>query len=108
MSVKASNASAAPPLIPAAVAFTAVNNVRTWALDREVFQNIMRRTAETRHEQYRNFLRRLAPRTLGLGQLTLVVKMSQSLNSSSSGSFNFGQITYSIMTVDIEEGEFGV
>uniref|UniRef100_A0A3Q3EUK9 cGMP-dependent protein kinase n=1 Tax=Labrus bergylta TaxID=56723 RepID=A0A3Q3EUK9_9LABR len=39
----------------------AVNKVRTWALDREVFQNIMRRTAETRHEQYRNFLRRLAP-----------------------------------------------
>ncbi|XP_031726407.1 cGMP-dependent protein kinase 2 [Anarrhichthys ocellatus] len=35
----------------------AVNKVRTWALDREVFQNIMRRTAETRHEQYRNFLR---------------------------------------------------
>ncbi|XP_030579348.1 cGMP-dependent protein kinase 2 [Archocentrus centrarchus] len=34
-----------------------VNDVRTWALDREVFQNIMRRTAETRHEQYRNFLR---------------------------------------------------
>uniref|UniRef100_A0A8C5B7G2 cGMP-dependent protein kinase n=1 Tax=Gadus morhua TaxID=8049 RepID=A0A8C5B7G2_GADMO len=29
----------------------------TWALDREVFQNIMRRTAETRHQQYRNFLR---------------------------------------------------
>lgn len=42
------------------VDFTAVNKVRTWALDREVFQNIMRRTAETRHEQYRNFLRRLA------------------------------------------------
>uniref|UniRef100_A0A667YUC8 cGMP-dependent protein kinase n=1 Tax=Myripristis murdjan TaxID=586833 RepID=A0A667YUC8_9TELE len=35
----------------------AVNKVRTWALDREVFQNIMRRTAEARHEQYRNFLR---------------------------------------------------
>ncbi|XP_063345377.1 cGMP-dependent protein kinase 2 isoform X1 [Pelmatolapia mariae] len=35
----------------------AVNKVRTWVLDREVFQNIMRRTAETRHEQYRNFLR---------------------------------------------------
>nr|XP_057927791.1 cGMP-dependent protein kinase 2 isoform X3 [Doryrhamphus excisus] len=35
----------------------AVNKVRTWTLDREVFQNIMRRTAETRHEQYRNFLR---------------------------------------------------
>ncbi|KAM7415612.1 hypothetical protein PAMA_017912 [Pampus argenteus] len=35
----------------------AVNKVWTWALDREVFQNIMRRTAETRHEQYRNFLR---------------------------------------------------
>ncbi|XP_003974704.1 cGMP-dependent protein kinase 2 isoform X1 [Takifugu rubripes] len=35
----------------------AVNDVRTWALDREVFQNIMRRTAEMRHEQYRNFLR---------------------------------------------------
>ncbi|XP_034728776.1 cGMP-dependent protein kinase 2 [Etheostoma cragini] len=34
-----------------------VNKVRVWALDREVFQNIMRRTAETRHEQYRNFLR---------------------------------------------------
>lgn len=44
------------------VAFTAVNNVRSWALDREVFQNIMRRTAETRHEQYRNFLRRSAPK----------------------------------------------
>lgn len=42
------------------VSFTAVNKVRTWALDREVFQNIMRMTAETRHEQYRNFLRRLA------------------------------------------------
>uniref|UniRef100_A0A8D3DXL0 cGMP-dependent protein kinase n=1 Tax=Scophthalmus maximus TaxID=52904 RepID=A0A8D3DXL0_SCOMX len=40
----------------------AVNKVRTWALDREVFQNVMRRTAETRHEQYRNFLRRSAPR----------------------------------------------
>uniref|UniRef100_A0A8C4EL70 cGMP-dependent protein kinase n=1 Tax=Dicentrarchus labrax TaxID=13489 RepID=A0A8C4EL70_DICLA len=36
---------------------TASVRVRTWALDREVFQNIMRRTAETRHEQYRNFLR---------------------------------------------------
>ncbi|XP_024115869.1 cGMP-dependent protein kinase 2 isoform X2 [Oryzias melastigma] len=35
----------------------AVNKVKTWALDREAFQNIMRRTAETRHEQYRNFLR---------------------------------------------------
>ncbi|XP_059194112.1 cGMP-dependent protein kinase 2 isoform X3 [Centropristis striata] len=35
----------------------AVNKVRVWALDREVFQNIMRRTAETRQEQYRNFLR---------------------------------------------------
>lgn len=43
------------------VAFTVVNKVRVWALDREVFQNIMRRTAETRHEQHRNFLRRLAP-----------------------------------------------
>ncbi|KAA0717300.1 cGMP-dependent protein kinase 2 [Triplophysa tibetana] len=36
----------------------AVSNVRTWALDREVFHNIMRMTAEARHEQYRNFLRR--------------------------------------------------
>ncbi|XP_033947961.1 cGMP-dependent protein kinase 2 [Pseudochaenichthys georgianus] len=35
----------------------AVNKVKVWVLDREVFQNIMRRTAETRHEQYRNFLR---------------------------------------------------
>ncbi|XP_048366087.1 cGMP-dependent protein kinase 2 isoform X1 [Sphaerodactylus townsendi] len=35
----------------------AVTSVKTWALDREVFQNIMRRTAQTRHEQYRNFLR---------------------------------------------------
>ncbi|KAJ8398092.1 hypothetical protein AAFF_G00431690 [Aldrovandia affinis] len=35
----------------------AVSQVKTWALDREVFQNIMRLTAETRHEQYRNFLR---------------------------------------------------
>ncbi|KAF3851467.1 hypothetical protein F7725_013239 [Dissostichus mawsoni] len=34
-----------------------VNKVKVWVLDREVFQNIMRRTAETRHEQYRNFLR---------------------------------------------------
>ncbi|MBN3301111.1 cGMP-dependent protein kinase 2 [Amia ocellicauda] len=35
----------------------AVSNVQTWALDREVFQNIMRRTAQARHEEYRNFLR---------------------------------------------------
>ncbi|KAH0615794.1 hypothetical protein JD844_026306 [Phrynosoma platyrhinos] len=35
----------------------AVTSVKTWALDREVFQNIMRRTAQARHEQYRNFLR---------------------------------------------------
>ncbi|KAG7481348.1 hypothetical protein MATL_G00065920 [Megalops atlanticus] len=35
----------------------AVSQVKTWALDREVFQNIMRMTAETRHEQYRSFLR---------------------------------------------------
>uniref|UniRef100_A0A8D0GFB5 cGMP-dependent protein kinase n=1 Tax=Sphenodon punctatus TaxID=8508 RepID=A0A8D0GFB5_SPHPU len=35
----------------------AVTDVKTWALDREVFQNIMRRTAQARHEQYKNFLR---------------------------------------------------
>ncbi|XP_031426573.1 cGMP-dependent protein kinase 2 [Clupea harengus] len=35
----------------------AVTCVKTWALDREVFHNIMRMTAETRHEQHRNFLR---------------------------------------------------
>ncbi|XP_063103272.1 cGMP-dependent protein kinase 2 isoform X2 [Cavia porcellus] len=35
----------------------AVTNVKTWALDREVFQNIMRRTAQARDQQYRNFLR---------------------------------------------------
>ncbi|MCJ8746973.1 hypothetical protein PDJAM_G00147970 [Pangasius djambal] len=35
----------------------AASNVRTWVLDREVFHNIMRMTAEARHEQYRNFLR---------------------------------------------------
>ncbi|XP_068954405.1 cGMP-dependent protein kinase 2 [Petaurus breviceps papuanus] len=35
----------------------AVSNVKTWALDREVFQNIMRRTAQARDEQYRQFLR---------------------------------------------------
>ncbi|XP_034968236.2 cGMP-dependent protein kinase 2 [Zootoca vivipara] len=35
----------------------AVTSVKTWALDREVFQNIMRRTAQARHEQYKNFLR---------------------------------------------------
>lgn len=46
------------------VSFTGASNVRTWALDREAFQNIMRRTAETRHEQYRNFLRRLAVTTI--------------------------------------------
>ncbi|KAK2115910.1 cGMP-dependent protein kinase 2 [Saguinus oedipus] len=35
----------------------AITNVKTWTLDREVFQNIMRRTAQARDEQYRNFLR---------------------------------------------------
>ncbi|XP_036383101.1 cGMP-dependent protein kinase 2 [Megalops cyprinoides] len=35
----------------------AVSQVKTWALDREVFQNIMRMTAETRREQYHSFLR---------------------------------------------------
>ncbi|XP_009700844.1 PREDICTED: cGMP-dependent protein kinase 2-like [Cariama cristata] len=35
----------------------AITDVKTWALDREVFQNIMRVTAQTRQEQYRNFLR---------------------------------------------------
>ncbi|XP_075005946.1 cGMP-dependent protein kinase 2 isoform X5 [Calonectris borealis] len=35
----------------------AITNVKTWALDREVFQNIMRVAAQTRQEQYRNFLR---------------------------------------------------
>ncbi|XP_066488175.1 cGMP-dependent protein kinase 2 isoform X4 [Tiliqua scincoides] len=35
----------------------AVTSVKTWALDREVFQNIMRRTAQARHDQYRSFLR---------------------------------------------------
>ncbi|XP_078252992.1 cGMP-dependent protein kinase 2 [Rhinoraja longicauda] len=31
--------------------------VKTWVLDREVFRNIMRGTAQARYEQYRNFLR---------------------------------------------------
>ncbi|KAM9193054.1 cGMP-dependent protein kinase 2 isoform 1-T1 [Mergus octosetaceus] len=35
----------------------AITDVKTWALDREVFQNIMRVTAQTRQEQYRSFLR---------------------------------------------------
>uniref|UniRef100_A0A8C9SVW3 cGMP-dependent protein kinase n=1 Tax=Scleropages formosus TaxID=113540 RepID=A0A8C9SVW3_SCLFO len=35
----------------------AVSKVKTWALDREVFQNIMRINAQTRQEQYRSFLR---------------------------------------------------
>ncbi|XP_061622880.1 cGMP-dependent protein kinase 2 isoform X1 [Phyllopteryx taeniolatus] len=35
----------------------AVSRVCAWALEREAFQNIMRRTAETRHDQYRHFLR---------------------------------------------------
>ncbi|ELK16417.1 cGMP-dependent protein kinase 2 [Pteropus alecto] len=35
----------------------AITSAKTWALDREVFQNIMRRTAQARDEQYRNFLR---------------------------------------------------
>uniref|UniRef100_A0A663LWD6 cGMP-dependent protein kinase n=1 Tax=Athene cunicularia TaxID=194338 RepID=A0A663LWD6_ATHCN len=35
----------------------AITNAKTWALDREVFQNIMRVTAQTRQEQYRSFLR---------------------------------------------------
>uniref|UniRef100_A0AAR2JBM4 cGMP-dependent protein kinase n=1 Tax=Pygocentrus nattereri TaxID=42514 RepID=A0AAR2JBM4_PYGNA len=35
----------------------AASNVRTWVLDREVFHNVMRMTAEARHEQHRSFLR---------------------------------------------------
>ncbi|XP_061135072.1 cGMP-dependent protein kinase 2 isoform X1 [Syngnathus typhle] len=35
----------------------AVNRVCTWALEREAFQNIMRRTSDTRHHQYEHFLR---------------------------------------------------
>ncbi|XP_061673821.1 cGMP-dependent protein kinase 2 isoform X2 [Syngnathoides biaculeatus] len=35
----------------------AASRVHTWALERKAFQNIMRRTAETRHDQYRHFLR---------------------------------------------------
>ncbi|XP_055486392.1 cGMP-dependent protein kinase 2 [Leucoraja erinacea] len=35
----------------------AVTCVKTWVLDREAFRNIMRGTAQARHEQYRNFLR---------------------------------------------------
>uniref|UniRef100_A0A3Q2Z708 Protein kinase cGMP-dependent 2 n=1 Tax=Hippocampus comes TaxID=109280 RepID=A0A3Q2Z708_HIPCM len=35
----------------------AVNRVCAWALEREAFQNIMRRTAEMRHHEYRHFLR---------------------------------------------------
>ncbi|XP_068089751.1 cGMP-dependent protein kinase 2 isoform X2 [Hyperolius riggenbachi] len=35
----------------------AITNVRTWALDREAFQNIMRRTAQTRLEEYQTFLK---------------------------------------------------
>uniref|UniRef100_A0A3Q2YUX7 Protein kinase cGMP-dependent 2 n=1 Tax=Hippocampus comes TaxID=109280 RepID=A0A3Q2YUX7_HIPCM len=38
-----------------------VNRVCAWALEREAFQNIMRRTAEMRHHEYRHFLRRLVP-----------------------------------------------
>lgn len=59
--------------------FTAVNNVRSWALDREVFQNIMRRTAETRHEQYRNFLRRLAPKCIKRARITRIVRRKDQL-----------------------------
>lgn len=55
-----------PPFLKPNVAIPAVNNVRTWALDREVFQSIMRRTAEMRHEQYRNFLRRFATTTANI------------------------------------------
>ncbi|XP_067871204.1 cGMP-dependent protein kinase 2 [Heterodontus francisci] len=35
----------------------AVSSVKTWVLDQDVFRNIMRGTAQARHEQYRNFLR---------------------------------------------------
>uniref|UniRef100_A0A3P9A1Q3 cGMP-dependent protein kinase n=1 Tax=Esox lucius TaxID=8010 RepID=A0A3P9A1Q3_ESOLU len=35
----------------------AVSKVKTWVLEREAFQNIMRMTAENRHQQYRHFLR---------------------------------------------------
>ncbi|XP_062307329.1 cGMP-dependent protein kinase 2 [Osmerus eperlanus] len=35
----------------------AASQVKVWALDREVFQNVMRMTAEKRHEQHRHFLR---------------------------------------------------
>uniref|UniRef100_A0AAY4DZD7 cGMP-dependent protein kinase n=1 Tax=Denticeps clupeoides TaxID=299321 RepID=A0AAY4DZD7_9TELE len=36
---------------------TAASRVKTWRLDREVFHNIMRMTAQSRHEQHRSFLR---------------------------------------------------
>uniref|UniRef100_A0A3P9M5P0 cGMP-dependent protein kinase n=1 Tax=Oryzias latipes TaxID=8090 RepID=A0A3P9M5P0_ORYLA len=62
----------------------AVNKVKTWALDREAFQNIMRRTAETRHEQYRNFLRR------SVTQTTEAHKLPQIINALQKGDY-FGE-----------------
>ncbi|XP_059502226.1 cGMP-dependent protein kinase 2 isoform X3 [Stegostoma tigrinum] len=35
----------------------ALSSVKTWVLDQDVFRNIMRGTAQARHDQYRNFLR---------------------------------------------------
>uniref|UniRef100_A0A803JSN0 cGMP-dependent protein kinase n=1 Tax=Xenopus tropicalis TaxID=8364 RepID=A0A803JSN0_XENTR len=35
----------------------AITGVRTWTLDREVFQNIMRKTAQSKHEEYLSFLK---------------------------------------------------
>ncbi|XP_043552140.1 cGMP-dependent protein kinase 2 isoform X2 [Chiloscyllium plagiosum] len=35
----------------------ALSRVKTWVLDQDVFRNIMRGTAQARHDQYRNFLR---------------------------------------------------
>ncbi|KAK4819200.1 hypothetical protein QYF61_026816 [Mycteria americana] len=40
-----------------AASVKAITSVKVWAVDRAVFQNIMRVTAQTRQEQYRNFLR---------------------------------------------------
>uniref|UniRef100_A0A8C5MNV8 cGMP-dependent protein kinase n=1 Tax=Leptobrachium leishanense TaxID=445787 RepID=A0A8C5MNV8_9ANUR len=63
----------------------AITNVRTWTLDREIFQNIMRKTAQSRHEEHRNFLRSVSllkklpeDKLMKIADSLQVVKVTQS------------------------------
>lgn len=52
----------------------AIISVKSWALHREVFQNTIRRTAQARDEQHRNFLRSVSlPKNLPEDKLTEII-----------------------------------